>query len=201
MLNDSIAGEIEARVDGYLELEPAMQAIAEFVKDGVRASLKEQRLENLRNLLRRAAQKLSGARAEAPPLAISVPLLESACDESREDLVEIWAGLLAVACDPSRRLHFRRAFVEIASRLEPFDVAVLPLLASEVPMLPTRRQALASRLRVSEDEIELSFRNLQSLGLISRCGPDDNLQAQPSVELLGRQFLKAIGRRHAGLTH
>src|SRR5262249_56912313 len=61
------------------------------------------------------------------PLSISIllPILVASAEESRDELVDIWARLLAAAADPARAKSFRLAFIEATKKLDPLDAAVL----------------------------------------------------------------------------
>jgi hypothetical protein len=62
--------------------------------------------------------------------SIALPLLEAAVDETREELSELWAKLLAAAMDPKRRDLIRQSFVQIVKQMEAFDVLVLKVIAN-----------------------------------------------------------------------
>jgi hypothetical protein len=99
--------------------------------------------------------------------SILVPLLSEAQEESRDELIGIWARLLAAAADPKRAGLYRREFVDIVKRLEPLDIIVLPILANPSELRPSRLEFVATILGLPRDQIELSFRNLERLELIS----------------------------------
>jgi hypothetical protein len=61
-------------------------------------------------LRRRQVQKIEPV---SPSLAI--PLLRAAYDESRPELQELWASLIAAAMDPARSGRVRLSFIETAS--------------------------------------------------------------------------------------
>jgi hypothetical protein len=187
-----IVGHIVEHVADAALLDPAMRVAAGIAADRIEELVGPERLRNLKETVRRTVQKLNGKKLDPPPLSVSLPLLEAARDENREELLELWASLLAAACDPTKRKFYRREFVDIAKRLEPLDVAVLPMLNDTAQMMPTRRAVIASRLGVSEDEVSLSFRNLQRLDLVSQDNPGSAGSAQPWIQPLGRQFLRAV---------
>jgi hypothetical protein len=77
--------------------------------------LKVRRAENLARILEKARERLRARRvepAEPASLSIVLPILVAAADESRDELQEIWARLLAAAADPSRAKSFRIAFID-----------------------------------------------------------------------------------------
>ena len=122
-----------------------------------------------------------------------IPLLAAAQDESRDELLEIFARLLAAAADPARRGSFRRQFIEIARQMEPIDVAVLEKTraAGNKAVNPTRFAVFAEQLEVPADNVLNAMAALKQLGLLEN---ETNLTAQifPRLSSLGRQFLAAI---------
>jgi hypothetical protein len=65
--------------------------------------LKVLRAENLAHILDKARDRLRarGVKALEPAsLSITLPILTAAADESRDELQDIWARLLAAAADP-----------------------------------------------------------------------------------------------------
>ena len=62
-----------------------------------------------------------------PSPSIMLPLLEAAQMESREELQDLWATLLANAMHPDRSIRVRRTFFDLVQRLEPADAIVLKL--------------------------------------------------------------------------
>jgi hypothetical protein len=72
---------------------------------------------------------------EPDPISISLalPLLVAAADESRDELVDLWARLLAAEADPTRTKKFRQLFIETANRMDPIDAAVLQIVAQFSP--------------------------------------------------------------------
>lgn len=97
---------------------------------------------------------------------------------------------MATLLDPKKKPLLRREFIDIAKKLDPIDTGVLPLL--ETPqMQPSKIEAIASRLGVTQDEVANSFRNLAILEL-SEPRQIINYMGQPYLTALGRQFLRAV---------
>jgi hypothetical protein len=96
--------------------------------------------------------------------SIAIPLLRAAYDESRPELQELWAQLIAAAMDPQRCNRVRRSFIDTVQRLDPLDALVLKKLCEtpERPQ-PNIRDFLAATLSVSAREIEVSALNLGDL--------------------------------------
>jgi hypothetical protein len=67
----------------------------------------------------KAKNKARGvADTERVSLVIALPLLEAAAEESREELQDLWARLLAAAMDPGRSGQVRRVFIEIVKQMD-----------------------------------------------------------------------------------
>jgi hypothetical protein len=120
---------------------------------------------------RRVSQKLrernlKDEELKAVPPNIAVALLEAAQDESRDELKEIWASLLANAMDPNRTSRVRLEFIGTLKQLNPLDALVLRELAATPNMSPNSREFLSGRLNVNRDEIVVSSQHLVKLGCI-----------------------------------
>ena len=133
-----------------------------------------------------------GAKMDIDPSpSVAVPLISAAQDEDRDVLADMWARLTATALDPATLKYYRREFVDIAKQLEPIDVLVLPLLADNTEMRPSRREVIASRLAETTDRVQLAFQNLDRLQLVQE-GRNPAFPGHPFVSTLGREFLKAV---------
>ena len=136
--------------------------------------------------------KERGAQMDRDPSpSIVVPLLSAAQDEDRESLAEMWARLTATALNPATRHTYRREFVEVARQLEPIDVLVLPFLAEQSDLMPSRRDFIAARIQETPDRVQLAFQNLDRLGLVME-GKHPMFPAHPYLSTLGREFLRAV---------
>jgi hypothetical protein len=104
-----------------------------------------------------------------PSPSIAIPLLEAAVDEDRKVLRDLWARLLANACDPARTDRVRVSFIELLKKLDPFDAEVLQILGavSGVPS-PNPRDYVIAQSKRSEDEVMVSFENLIELGCLAK---------------------------------
>jgi hypothetical protein len=150
--------------------------------------LKVKRAENLARMLEKAKKRLESNRvqqADASP-SLAIPIMVAAADESRDELQEIWAALLAAAADPSRNKAFRLRFIEIAKRLDPLDVSVLNIVSARGDVLnPPTQQAMID-FGLSGYEIQISVNNLAELGLLGN--PGGTYMIMP----LGKEFLRAV---------
>lgn len=156
--------------------------------------LRERRERNRRRLHKNTEEELSRRGVEEPLQpgpSIVIPLLTAAQEEDRDELMKLWAKLLAAAMDPARHGSYRREFVEIAKNLEPLDAATLPHLAGNEERQPSRREYIMNLTGASTDEVHLSFANLEQLGLVH--GATGSFpKVSPFLTPLGRQFLSCI---------
>jgi hypothetical protein len=152
--------------------------------------LKVRRAENLVRILQRVKERLEARHVKTPEpasLSIGLPILVAAADESRQELQDIWARLLAAAADPSRASRFRIAFIEAAKRMDPLDAPFLVSLHRHGGRADgTVLNSISSELKISRDEIDVSWNNLKKLELLTL----DNHNAV--ISSFGREFLRAL---------
>lgn len=152
--------------------------------------LKVRRAENLLRTIQRAHERLKkdGIKPEAASLSIGLPILIAAADESRDELQDLWARLLAAAADPARSKSFRNAFIEVIKKMDPLDAAVLQAAQAEGGRMDGGKvNSIAARLTLSNDQVVVSVENLEKLGIFIR-GP----ATPPSISPLGREFLRML---------
>jgi hypothetical protein len=157
--------------------------------------LRVRRSENLANMLWRAIARLDARKQEPsnPALSLTIPIMVAAAEESRDELQDIWARLLAAALDPTRQRKFRILFIEVAKKLDPVDAVVLRELGKK-PRIRDVQESVQYRrdfpklVNLTPDETSVSLSNLGSLRLVDN-PPADH---QFDVSALGREFLRAI---------
>jgi hypothetical protein len=152
--------------------------------------LKVRRAENLLRTIQRAHERLKkdGIKPEAASLSIGLPILIAAADESREEIQDLWARLLAAAADPARSKSFRNAFIEVIKKMDPLDAAVLQVAQAEGGRIDGGKvNSIAARLTLSNDQVGVSVENLEKLGILIR-GP----AMPPSISPFGREFLRML---------
>lgn len=126
-----------------------------------------------------------------------MPIIEAAIDETREELTELWARLLAAALDPKRKNLVRADLVMTMKQLEPLDAAVLrAVYETQTAFSPNARDELARRFDVSEPEITVSFQTLERIGCFV---PSDTavpnlggIRINPSLAPRGRLLMQAV---------
>jgi Abortive infection alpha len=159
------------------------------------------RIRNLSKLEERTERILRERNVEAEPVSpsLALPLFAAARDETREELQELWAHLLAAAMDPSRRSLVRRDLIDIVKQMEPLDVRVVQALAKRAADQHSNMQegsppsymgeGLDKELGVTPDEIVAASDNLTRLGLQS---PGAILMPH-GVTSIARLILRAAG--------
>jgi hypothetical protein len=155
--------------------------------------LREIRIRNIARLARRTDDILSqrGIKQSAnvsPSLAI--PLFESAQNEDRAELQELFARLLANAMDPARANDLRIEFIEAVRRFHPRDALILQKLAEASGSLsPNTRDYFVSYLKLSSAAVEVSIANLVETKCVA-----PQVVGQPSnfhLTSFGRELLAA----------
>jgi hypothetical protein len=108
---------------------------------------------------------------------MAVALVEGAQEEGREELMELWARLLANAMDPNLN-SVRQSFIEAVKNMDPVDAIVLRHIHEENIVFIQRgsasvEQKTNQRTGVEDisiaigrrsDEVEVSFRHLRDIG-------------------------------------
>jgi hypothetical protein len=134
--------------------------------------------KRLRDALRRRTEQILQERdvKEAVELSpnIAAALIAGAQEEGREELMELWARLLASAMNPATRNDVRHSFIEVLKVMDPTDALVLAELykrnLSAVSRGGTSRPEtttihnLAEAINRRSDDVETSVKHLSSLG-------------------------------------
>lgn len=111
--------------DGGRAIGPAIGDIyGLMIGDKVRAA----RVRNLDKINQKRQRKLEDRGVTdplQPPEDIAIPALEAAQGETRDEMQELWAQLLANAMDPARASNVRPEFIEILRQLQPIDADIL----------------------------------------------------------------------------
>ncbi len=126
--------------------------------------------------------------------SIAVPLIEAATNETREELRELWAKLLAAAMDPTKANHVRLELIEAVKRLAPIDARILKVRYDhQEPLQPTTLVFIADFLKESRDEVEISANNLTSVNLMIGMGATTPFRYNDfHLSPLGRQLMRLV---------
>jgi hypothetical protein len=151
--------------------------------------IRVKRAENMVKMLRRAESRLNSEQIniEAAPLKLAIPILRDAADESRDELQELWAELLAAAVDPNRVKDMRSAYVDIAKSLEIDDLSVLRHFAKKTQITAGERSAMSGSLGLTLDRGNVSIDHLKQLGLVF--DPNGLILV---ITSLGKEFMRLV---------
>jgi len=158
-------------------------------------------VEQARAIMHRRGKTLPSPDDDVP-LSIVEPVLEAASGESRAELQDLWARLLAAAVDPERTRQVRLEFIQAAKQMAPLDAAALKKLEEVANPSPNTRDYLASALKMPSDEVEVSLENLEVLRLVFTPPQGGGISAgavggyrpvtNASMTAKGREFMRAL---------
>jgi hypothetical protein len=132
----------------------------------------------LRDALRRRTEQILRERDVQDVIELSpnmaLALIGGAQEEGREELMELWARLLANAMDPSLTT-VRHSFIDAVKKMDPLDAVVLRHIhernmtsvhrghAADVNHQTTGIDNISTAIGCRSDEVEVSIRHLQAL--------------------------------------
>jgi hypothetical protein len=151
--------------------------------------LRIRRAQNIAEMMNKAKKKLESwgvEDSEPASLTVAIPILQGAADESREEIQDLWARLLAAAMTPSRARYLRQGFAEVIKKMDPLDALILLEQGSE--KISDLTQTL-KQLNVSSDQYIISLENLQELKI---CLPNPSDKSKYRLSPFGREFLRVI---------
>lgn len=111
--------------EGGRAVGPAVGEIYGLVFGDAIAETRKRRLDALARKTKKILHDRDVKERLQPPEHISIPLLEAAQGEPRDEMQELWARLLANAMDPARADDVRPEFIETLRRFHPIDAAIL----------------------------------------------------------------------------
>jgi hypothetical protein len=153
--------------------------------------LRVRRAENMAKMMSCAKERLEARRVKdtkPASLTLALPILRGAADESREELRDLWARLLAAAMDPSREKDVRQGFAEAIKKMDPLDARLLVHLRSQKGALPNaEKNTVATEWGISMDELSVSLLNLVRIGMMF----EPNTVTTATTPF-GREFLRVL---------
>ena len=162
------------------------------------------RAESIIKMLYKARERLAaiGIKETKPaPLSVALPILQGAADEDREELVDLWARLLASAMDPATRNNVRHAFIAAVKEMDPPDAKIMHhLYVERVARIQrggrgggdrtdTSADAISNILGYRRDDAEVSLDHLEILGFLSIPPNNDRNIWLPNAKF--REFMRA----------
>lgn len=153
--------------------------------------LHQKRQENIQIMAemteaRLRARKVDCLRQVSPNVAIS--LLKHAADENREELLEVWARLMAAAMDPKRAGVVRQSFVEAVKQLDPLDARILAVIAGPPTGGVHNIERTSIAVEASQDQIIVSLQNLTRIGCLEQRANFSNL----ALSAMGRELMRVL---------
>ena len=138
-------------------------------------------------LLDKILSRRNVGQTQAVSPSLAIPLLRGAYDESRPELQELWAALLASAMDPRRSGRVRLSFIETLRRFDPLDALVLRK-RHEHPgdMQPNSLAGIAALVGEQEPEVQISVDNLTVLNCVVKMSSMTNFH----VTVYGRSLVQ-----------
>ena len=129
------------------------------------------------------------------------PPAQPAQDESREELAELWARLLANAMDPKLN-SVRHSFIEAVKKMDPPDAVLLVAVAVEnLSTIWSRKgtqgsntsdiSTMADKLHYRLTEAQLSLEHLSTLGLFASVRSSADGGQDYHITVTGREFMRA----------
>jgi hypothetical protein len=168
---------------------PAIGTVYNWMIGDRVAAARERNLDSLQRKTRRIIEERNIADKQPLPESLALPLLEAAQGETREEIQDLYAALLANAMNPDFTDDVRPEFIETVKALQPFDAKILVL----VPELSEPTGQYQDKARYSEvvkrfpgqrpTAIRLSIDHLVQLGCIANAAGLVNLTAY-GTELL-----------------
>lgn len=194
-MDDVSAEIIKATADAALA--PITKVISDVVgyAGGDWISAKRERIRHkLKENTRRICDDRGCEPTEDPSPAIILPIISAAQDESREELQDIWARLLAAALDPSRNARYRREYVDVVKLLEPNDVKVLVTMKPEQAQQMEQVRLVSEQTGLPRDQVFLAFHNLvRTRCCFSGTAADGFPSYGVHISPLGRELIALLG--------
>jgi hypothetical protein len=145
-------------------------AIADIYGVLIGDKIREARIRNLEEINAKRQKRLEARGVEKtvqPPEDIAIPLLEAAQGETRDELQELWARLLANAMDPLRADDVRPEFIETTRQLQPIDAIVLDVLHANGSDNNIQRAELMARVKRRATAVTVSLEHLTRLNCLT----------------------------------
>jgi Abortive infection alpha len=123
--------------------------------------------------------------------SIAQPLLEAALNETREELQDVWAGLIVTATDPKRAHLVRKSFIDTLKQFDPYDALVLQTRANlGETVAGNQLTVIGDMLKLSAEDVQLSVEHLRDL----KCIFISSSMASFIVPAYGKALLRACGK-------
>jgi hypothetical protein len=156
----------------------------------------------IRDKLRRRTEQILQERHQQAVVELSpniaAAIVGGAQEESREELMELWARLLASAMNPATKNDVRHSFVAAVREMDPTDAIILHHIYSERvgrirlggggDKRDPSMEFLSNELGYRQTDVIVSVKNLEALGFLDTAPNDKNIWF-PSAKL--KEFMRA----------
>ena len=190
------AVDLVSRSSGFL-YNILGRPLEDLVGTKIADPLKAKRLENQIVLVQETIKRLAARGitdemiAKVSPSLIE-PLLEAAGGESRPELQDLWARLLANALDPSREQDLRIEFIETLKLFHPRDAFILLAMSdSGATLAPNTRDYFMKRLALQQSTVLVSLAHLEKLGCIHQDAGAGGSPANFYMAAYGSELVRA----------
>jgi hypothetical protein len=132
------------------------------------SAARDRRLDEIARKTKKILKDRDVTEQQELPEDIGIPLLEAAQGESREELQELWARLLANAMDPDRSHDVRPEFIGTLRQFQPIDARILAVApeSSQGGWIEAPQVAIDIKQRLTS--VQVSFDRLIALKCSTR---------------------------------
>ncbi|MDE5458594.1 DUF4393 domain-containing protein [Bradyrhizobium sp. CSA112] len=159
-------------IDIVQSMSPAIASAYGFIIGDRINAARERQLDALARKTKKLLHDRNLEEESAVPEQLAIPLLEAAQGETREEIQDLYAALLANAMDANFADDVRPEFISTVKALQPLDAAILKYAAGRYIDRETRK---FSQGKLQDDmknfrptAIELSIQHIEKLGCIVR---------------------------------
>lgn len=118
--------------------------------------------------------RIAEGKALPIPDGFVLPLLDAASLECEDEVLDLWAALIANAADPEKRFALKKVYIDVLRSLQAVDVLVLKVLTSDPLPAPeefkdatyVNAEKLAELSGVALEDVTISLQTLARFALI-----------------------------------
>ncbi len=151
-------------LDIVQSMSPAIASAYGFVIGDRINAQRERQLDALARKTKKILRDRDAKEEHPVPEQIAVPLLEAAQGETREEIQDLFAALLANAMDPAYTNDVRPEFIATVKALQPQDAKIFKVVSSQDSFAYERMKQHFPGVR--DNSIRLSIEHLTNLHLL-----------------------------------
>jgi hypothetical protein len=155
--------------EGSRAISPAIGNIYGLLIGDKVSAARDRRLDELARNTKTILHDRDVKERQELPEDIAIPLLEAAQGESREELKQLWARLLANAMDPKRAADVRPEFIETIRSFTPIDATILSFIVGPADRSPPiiSDAKISHGLNLRSTAVRTSINHLRKIGCLS----------------------------------